>query len=70
MIVNIGCHSLSRWCAVGGNANNGANDGFGYVNANNVWTNTNVNYGSRNYLENKFTNIGNETFTSWQKITV
>lgn len=32
---------------VGGNANNGANDGFAYVNHNNSPANTNANIGSR-----------------------
>lgn len=39
-----------RCVALGGNANNGANAGFGYVNANNAFSNANRNYGSRNYL--------------------
>ena len=38
---------VTGWCAVGGNAYLGAYDGFGYVHANSVWTNTIVNYGSR-----------------------
>lgn len=36
-----------RWCLFGGNANNGTNAGFGYLNANNGWTTTNTNVGSR-----------------------
>lgn len=39
---------LSRLVLFGGNANNGTNAGFGYLNANNDWTNANTNYGSRN----------------------
>lgn len=32
---------------VGGNANNGSNDGLGYLNANNAPSNANANIGSR-----------------------
>lgn len=32
---------------VGGNANNGANDGFAYVNTNDTPANSNANIGSR-----------------------
>lgn len=32
---------------LGGNANNGANDGFAYANVNNAPTNANANIGSR-----------------------
>lgn len=32
---------------LGGNANNGANCGLGYVNSNNAFSNSNANYGSR-----------------------
>lgn len=35
---------------VGGNANNGANDGLGCTNANNAPSNANTNIGSRNYF--------------------
>lgn len=38
---------IKRGCAVGGNANNGANDGLAYVNSNNSVSNTNANIGSR-----------------------
>ena len=39
--------SGARVLIVGGNANNGGNDGVGYVNANNGLGNTNTNYGAR-----------------------
>ena len=35
-------------CLLGGNANNGANDGFVYVNSNNELAISNQNYASRN----------------------
>lgn len=46
---------MNRWfdtwvVAVGGNSNNGSNDGFAYVNSNNSASNANANYGSRNCL--------------------
>lgn len=49
---------VGRSCGVlfSGNANNGANCGFGYANSNNVPSNTNANIGSRLYLsERNFT---------------
>ena len=39
-----------RGLLVGGNANNGANCGFAYLNSNNAPSNTNANIGSRLYL--------------------
>ena len=44
--------SRPRACLVGGNANNGANDGFVYVNSNNELGIANQNYGSRNCEKN------------------
>lgn len=47
--------TLTRgWFAalLGGNANNGANAGFGYLNANNRPANTNANIGARLYRLN------------------
>ena len=43
--------SIKGWFAalLGGNANNGANAGFGYLNANNRPANTNANIGARLY---------------------
>lgn len=41
--------SLTSALIVGGNANNGANDGLSYANSNNVFTNANQNVGSRQY---------------------
>ena len=38
---------LSRLVLFGGNANNGAYAGFGYLNANNDWTYANASCGSR-----------------------
>lgn len=54
--------SLKFWVLVdgahlGGNANNGTNDGFAYVNSNNTPSNANANIGSRLYwkvLTNRF----------------
>lgn len=47
--------STKGWfCALlGGNANNGANAGFGYLNANNRPANSNANIGARLYRINE-----------------
>ncbi len=39
---------MGRWVLFGGNANNEANAGLGYLNTNNTWSDTNTNVGSRN----------------------
>lgn len=39
---------MGRWVLFGGNANNEANTGLGYLNTNNSWSDTDTNVGSRN----------------------
>ena len=56
-----------RAVLVGGNANNGVNAGLGYVNANNVPANTNVNIGSQIYLIKNIV-IRKRDLASWRKI--
>jgi len=48
----------SRACLLGGNANNGSNDGFVYVNSNNELGIANQNYGSRNCLFEIYGTVG------------
>lgn len=47
----------------GGSANNGTNAGLSYTNANNSPSNANANYGSRQCLTQR-----NSDLASWQKI--
>lgn len=43
--------AISRGALLGANANNGANAGFGYLNANNRSSNSNANIGFRFYRD-------------------
>lgn len=67
----------TRWfcCLFGGNANNGANAGFGYLNANNRPANTDANIGARLYRKRYLSYVSREIHSikracnraSWRK---
>jgi len=65
--VNKRVSSIKGWfCSLlGGNANNGANAGFGYLNANNRPANANANIGARLYRINEICKCGCDLTSRW-----